>query len=226
MALGPTNFEKLLMQSPVRTAIALLAVACAAPASAQQPYFVSAGVSVGGLQSPYGGSCAGETGGAAGFEVHAGRGFGALELSGSFTHVKNVEIEAISCAAAPYLLPDGVHAARSYDRGHNPGFDMVSLQGSYTPEALRYVRVHAGVGVETREGDLAVLTGATLRTRGAIRVNLGVNLTHFSTTYTRFQQTWQDGLLTSSEVAGRGSAWRRYLALSLGLEIGLPPLTQ
>lgn len=213
------------MQSPVRSAIALLAVIAAAPASGQ-PYFVSAGVSVGGLQSPYGGSCAGGTGGAAGLEVHAGRRYGVLELSGSFTHVKNVEAAVISCAAAPLFMPDGVHGSRSYDRGHNPGFDMVSLRGSYAPEALRYVRVHAGVGVETREGDLAVLTGATLRTRGAIRVNLGMNLTHFSTSYTQFQQTWQDGVLMSSEVTRRASAWRRYVALSLGLEIGLPQSAQ
>ena len=210
----------------LRTALAILAVATAAPASAQQPYFVSAGVSVGGLQRPYGGSCAGETGGAAGLEAHAGRRFGELELSGAFTHVKNVAMEAVSCTAAPPFMPDGVHASRSYDRGHNPGFDMVSFQGSYAPERLRYVRVHAGVGVETREGDLAVLTGATLRTRGAVRVNLGVNVTHFSATYTRLQDTWQDGQRVSSESTGRGSAWRRYLALSLGLEIGFQQLAQ
>jgi hypothetical protein len=200
----------------------LAVVVAAAPASAQQTYFVSIGVSVGGLQSPYGGSCAGKTGAAAGLEAHAGRSFGALELSGSFTHVKNVAAEIVNCPTVPLILPDGVHALRSYDRGQNPGFDMVSLQGSYAPEALRYVRVHAGVGVETREGDLAVLTGATLRTPGAIRVNLGLNFRHFSTRYTQFQQTWQDGRVVSSEATGQGSSWRRYLAFSLGLEIGLP----
>jgi hypothetical protein len=149
-----------------------------------------------------------------------------LGLSGSFTRVKNVSAEIVDCATAPLFLPDGVHAARSYDRGYNPGFNMVSLQGAYAPEALRYVRVHAGVGVETREGDLAVLTGATLRSRGAIRVNFGVNVTHFSTPYTQFQQTWQDGRVTSSEPTGQGSAWRRYLAFSLGLEIDLPQPAQ
>ena len=210
------------MQGLARTAIALLAVVTAVPASGQQPYFVSAGVSAGGLQRPYGGSCGGDNGAAAGLEVHAGRSFGALGLSGSFTRVKNVASEVVNCAAAPIFLPDGVHATRSYDRGHNPGFDMVSLQGSYAPEAMRYVRVHAGVGVETREGDLAVITGATLRSPGRIRVNFGGHVTHFSTPYTQFQQTWHNGRVVSSEATGRGSAWRRYLAFSLGLEIGLP----
>lgn len=213
----------------LKLSFAVLLALSASAVDAQQSYFVGLSGSLGGLQSPYGGSCAGDEGVSASVGAYAGRSFGVLELSAAFTHVKNVAAATVVCSLAldPFIPDDdGTYTRRAFDRGHNPGMDLASIRASVSHPKLRNVGLYAGGGVETREGDLALLTGATLRTNGAVRLRTGIDLAYLRAPYSEFQDTWEDGVIVSTQRSRTGSVWRRSISVWVGVELTVPPQRQ
>ena len=191
---------------------------------AQQPYFVGLSGSFGGLQSPYGGSCAGDHGASASIGAYAGRSLGVLEVSAAFMHVKNVSAAIVHCGVAldAFIPADGTYTRRSFDRGHNPGMDLATIRASVSHPNLRNIGFHVGGGVETRDGDVVLLTGASFRTTGAVRLRTGVDFAYLRASYSEFEDTWQDRVIVSTQARGTGNLWRRSISVWLGMELTVP----
>lgn len=201
-----------------------LAIAAPCAASAQSSYFAGFMASAGDLQSPYGGSCAADHGVAGGVGVYAGRVAGVLELTAAYKHVTS--IGSPSCVLAPRVMPDGVHTLRHYSREVASGADLVTVRAGYSPPFLSLLSLHAGGGVEAQAGDPLVLVGGSVRTRGRVRLRVGIELAYLRASYTDFAEDWQDLRRVGVQELDAGGSWRRSLAFWIGGEVPLSVLSQ
>jgi hypothetical protein len=194
----------------------------AAAVQAQSPYMAGFNAAIGTMEFPYSGGCATDGGASARLQLYGGRDVGNLEVSATYSLMINVAALNEMCVAAPIILPDGDHRVRSYTRSYTDPLHVLGVRAGLVPPALTSLTLYAGAGIQAVEWDPTVLVGASLRTRGLLRVRVGGDLTYSYARYDDVLQRWEGGEPVSFTPLQGGGDWRSGLHLWAGLEVGLP----
>lgn len=202
--------------------LTLTVFTAAASAHAQSPYMAGFNAALGSMDYPYSGGCTTSGGASARLQLYGGRDIGVVEIAATYSLLINVAALNEMCVLDPMIMPDGDHRVRTYARSYNDALHILGVRAGLVPPALKSVTLYAGAGVQATEWDPTVIVGASLRTRGLLRVRFGADVTFLYAPYDESLQRWESGQPVSFTPLQGGGDWRSGVHLWAGIEVGLP----
>ncbi|HEX7089969.1 MAG TPA: hypothetical protein VF192_07520 [Longimicrobiales bacterium] len=181
--------------------------------------FLAGSVALAAIPEPFASSCLDDDQGGAGVQPSIGvRSAGGWDFRARYTGIR--ETFAETCALVPEGEPDGVHRRRTYeDELWGDGIRTLDVQAGFTPPPLPFLRIAAGVGVETDRGVPFLLGGAGLRLGSRVQFVAGADVLLFRTPFIMIEEEWQDSRIIRSSRVGEGEVWRRGWVFHLGAEL-------
>ena len=185
-------------------------------AAAQVALVFGGSILKGTLQTPYVYRCSGSQSNATGMMPYVGFGVGAASITAGYVQVNGDGND--DCIIK--LPPDGVHRVRDFRATHTSiygwGFHL-----RYSPDRLPFLG-YVGTGFRFGGNELGhnrfVSVGAAFRTTGRLSVFVGGEVTQLRTYFVQLDQTWQDGVITSSTEIDDGYGWRKLEVIRFGAE--------